>query len=156
MVRWTCPISGSYEATASFLGLGRASTVTIHVFANGEEIFGSHLAANGQSGNFSKQLFLVEGDALDAAVGSGTDGHNGDATGLQFPIDSFVPGGLSASAGARVVNGFLVEVIVTNGGSGYVDPPQIRFVGHGTGAVAEATIENGAVKSIKVTAAGGG
>jgi hypothetical protein len=156
IVRWTCPISGPYEATASFLGVGHVSTVTIHLFANGQEIFGSNLMTNGQSSTFSKQLFLVEGDVLDAAVGAGTDGHYGDATGLQFFIDSFVSGGPSASADARVVNGFLVDVIVTAGGSGYVDPPQVRFVGHGTGAVAEATIENGAVKSIKVIAAGSG
>jgi hypothetical protein len=156
IVRWTCPASGFYDAAASFFGLGSLSRVSVHVFADGEQISGALFTATGQSTNFSNEVFVPSGGVLDAAVGFSTDDNFGDATGLQFWISPVVPGGQAATAVARIVNGFLVDVAVTDGGSGYVDAPEIHFLGGGTGATAQATVENGKVVSIKVISAGSG
>lgn len=51
---------------------------------------------------------------------------------------------------------FLSTVTVTNGGSGYTNPPTVTFTGGGgTGASAFATVSNGRVVSVTVTNPGG-
>jgi hypothetical protein len=51
---------------------------------------------------------------------------------------------------------FLSTVTITNGGSGYVNPPKVTFTGAGTGATAVAAVSNGQVVSVTVTNPGGG
>jgi formylglycine-generating enzyme required for sulfatase activity len=62
-----------------------------------------------------------------------------------------------ATAEALVVNGFVVSINVTSGGSGYGDVPEVQIVGGGgAGAVAVAVVQSGAVSHIIVQAAGSG
>ena len=63
----------------------------------------------------------------------------------------------TATATATVVNGFVVAYTVTDGGSGYTEPPVVTVVGGGgTGATAVALVANGAVTQIKPVSAGSG
>lgn len=63
----------------------------------------------------------------------------------------------AATAVASVVNGFVVEAAVTDGGCGYSEPPLVVFEGGGgTGAAATAIVTNGVVIGIEITNAGKG
>lgn len=62
-----------------------------------------------------------------------------------------------ARATAQVVNGFVIGVTVTDGGSGYDAIPTVTFIGGGgSGAGAYATVSGESVVSITVTNAGTG
>lgn len=66
-------------------------------------------------------------------------------------------GGTQATANAIVQDGVVVEIQVTNGGSGYIAPPLVAISpqgNDGTAAVAVATIEDGVVTQINVTNGG--
>ena len=70
-----------------------------------------------------------------------------------------VPGGNGTPAIAYAVceNGAVSSIVVQNGGSGYLAPPQISIVGDGSGATAEAILGgNGSIESITVTNGGSG
>ena len=61
------------------------------------------------------------------------------------------------TATATVVNGFVVSVTVTYGGSGLTEAPEVSFVGGGgSGATARAVIANGSVTEIQMISAGSG
>jgi hypothetical protein len=67
------------------------------------------------------------------------------------------PPGVPATAYAFVEDGALTQVVVSNGGSGYLAPPKINIIGNGAGATAEATINStGVVTAITVTGPGAG
>lgn len=66
-------------------------------------------------------------------------------------------GATSAVATAFVMNGFVVSINVTSGGSGYTTEPNVVISGGGgTGATAKAFIAGGSVVSILVLSAGSG
>ncbi|MGO8700411.1 MAG: hypothetical protein ACLQVY_22200 [Limisphaerales bacterium] len=56
-----------------------------------------------------------------------------------------------AFATAEVVNGFVVGITITSGGSGYVAPPAVTIVGSGSNAAAVAAIGGGIVTNITLT-----
>lgn len=62
----------------------------------------------------------------------------------------------TATATARVDNGFVVEINVTYGGRGYFFPPSVKIEGDGQGATARAFVTNGAVVEVQVMNAGSG
>jgi BppU N-terminal domain len=65
--------------------------------------------------------------------------------------------GIPALAYAICDNGVVVDIVVTNGGSGYLAPPKISIIGDGSGATAEATLGgDGSIESITVTHGGSG
>jgi hypothetical protein len=65
--------------------------------------------------------------------------------------------GQPASAYAYCVDGFLTNIVVQNGGSGYLAPPKVSIIGNGAGAEAVATINSGGtVTGIEVTNQGSG
>jgi len=62
-----------------------------------------------------------------------------------------------ARANPQVVNGFVVGATVTAGGSGYVTPPAVTFIGKGnvgSNATAVASVSGGKVTGITITSAG--
>ena len=61
-----------------------------------------------------------------------------------------------ATAIAKTVNGFVVEISVLEGGYGYTANPIVTVSGNGSGAAAVATISQGKVIDIRVTSAGSG
>jgi hypothetical protein len=66
-----------------------------------------------------------------------------------------IPVPVQATAFAQVVNGFVVNVLVNNPGSGYVIVPTVAIIANvGSNATAVASINNGRVTSIAVTSAG--
>ena len=65
--------------------------------------------------------------------------------------------GVPASAYAFCEDGVLTQIVVQNGGSGYLAPPKINIIGNGAGATAEAEINStGVVTAINVTNGGSG
>lgn len=64
--------------------------------------------------------------------------------------------GVSASATANTIAGFVIGATITNGGSGYTSPPAVTISGNGTGAAATATLSGGVVTGITITSAGSG
>lgn len=64
--------------------------------------------------------------------------------------------GEQVTANATVVNGFVVGINVTNGGSGYTTPPVVTITGNGAGATATAIVADGSVSSISVDTTGSG
>jgi formylglycine-generating enzyme required for sulfatase activity len=61
------------------------------------------------------------------------------------------------AAGTPVVyNSFVIGVAVTDGGAGYLSSPSVTFGGSGSGATAEATINNGVVANVTVKTTGSG
>lgn len=63
----------------------------------------------------------------------------------------------TATAVAAAAGGLVVGVTVTYGGSGYLNAPQVRFIGGGgCGAKAEAVVSNGVVTAVNVSYAGSG
>lgn len=80
------------------------------------------------------------------------------AAGSSSPYTFIKPTALKATAtGTVVVNsGAIEQVIVTDGGSGYVSAPTVTIAGGGTGATATATVSNGVVTDVTVTAPGTG
>jgi hypothetical protein len=60
-----------------------------------------------------------------------------------------------AAALASIINGFVVDITIIDGGSGYESPPVVYiFGGGGLGATAVASIEGGVVNGFKITNAG--
>ncbi len=71
----------------------------------------------------------------------------------------FIPANGSGQAGgyAQILDNFVYAVVVTNGGFGYGNIPNVSFSGGGgTGALAFASVSNGVVDNITVTNAGYG
>jgi len=65
--------------------------------------------------------------------------------------------GVPANAYAYCVNGQVESITIQNAGRGYLAPPKINIIGEGSGAQAEATIDDtGAIASITVTNPGSG
>ena len=65
--------------------------------------------------------------------------------------------GVPAIAYAFCEDGVLTQIVVQNGGSGYLAPPKIEIIGNGAGAVAVAEINSdGVVTAINVTNGGSG
>lgn len=106
------------------------------------------------------------GDVIEAAsdgiqiyssgTGSGTAG-GFRLPDTQLPTIEILPQGNGPGSGATataVVNGgFVTSVNITSSGSGYLDPPKIRFLGgSGTGAIGTAALGvNGSISGITVT-----
>jgi sulfatase modifying factor 1 len=63
----------------------------------------------------------------------------------------------TATATATVMNGFVVDITVTDGGAGYLVPPAVTITGGGgSGATAASTVTNGAVSRVTVLTTGSG
>ena len=63
----------------------------------------------------------------------------------------------TATATATVLDGGVTAITVTDGGSGYAEPPVVTLVGgEGSGATAEALVTNGVVTQINVLTPGSG
>jgi formylglycine-generating enzyme required for sulfatase activity len=63
----------------------------------------------------------------------------------------------TATATATVISGFVVAYTITDGGSGYTEPPVVTLVGGGgTGATAVALVANGVVTQINAVSPGSG
>ena len=73
-------------------------------------------------------------------------------TNILIPLGSPI-----ATGTATMDSGFVVSVMVTNGGYGYTNTPLVRFIGGGGGGAAGfAVVNNGVVISITMTNAGSG
>jgi hypothetical protein len=65
--------------------------------------------------------------------------------------------GVPATAYGFVADGVVQNIVVSNPGSGYLAPPKIEIIGNGSGAVAEAEIDQyGSVTAINVINGGSG
>ena len=93
---------------------------------------------------------------------SGTNLTIGVTVESQTPVSYqwyFVPANNSGQAGAyaQIISGFVYNVVVTNGGFGYGNVPNVSFAGGGgSGAAGYATVSDGSLTEITVTNAGYG
>jgi hypothetical protein len=87
-----------------------------------------------------------------------------DADGRVSKVEFLMSRGQQASAVATLLNGAVNTITVGSGagggagggGSGYLYAPQVKIVGNGVGAVAEAVVANGVVTSIRIVSGGSG
>lgn len=77
-------------------------------------------------------------------------------TGRECPFTTDEVWGVNNVASQPEYCGGLTSIRLTNAGVGYTSPPKVTFDGDGKGAMAEAFIENGVVKSITVKELGEG
>ncbi len=87
------------------------------------------------------------------------DGVNFTGPGLfKFALGQVLPiQARTAKLSAKVLNGFLVDIAVTDSGAGYTLPPTITITDTtGSGAVAVAELTDGSVKVVRVLQAGSG
>lgn len=63
---------------------------------------------------------------------------------------------LQAFATSSVLNGYVVNVLITNGGMGYTSPPDVFFIGAGSNASAVATVSGGEVTAVVIVNPGSG
>jgi hypothetical protein len=79
---------------------------------------------------------------------------------FQFPADLSSPSGVAlpdtAMLSPVVVDGVVIAVSITSGGSGYVYPPSVAITGTGSNAAAVAYIQGGRVVAVEVTDGGTG
>ena len=67
------------------------------------------------------------------------------------------PPGVPASAYAVCNDGVLTDIVIQNGGYGYLAPPKVDIVGNGSGAVVTANIDvNGTVTGFNIISGGSG
>ncbi|MFT0891010.1 phage tail sheath subtilisin-like domain-containing protein [Pseudochelatococcus sp. G4_1912] len=121
------PVDGiaSINVTSQGAGYTSAPTVTI----------------TGQGGTGATATATLASDAVaTVAVSAGGSGYK------TAPTVTFTGDGTGVQAVATVVGGVVTAVTVTEGGSGYTSAPTIAFSGGGgTGAVAEALVEDGKI-----------
>jgi hypothetical protein len=68
-----------------------------------------------------------------------------------------MPPGVPANAYAVCTDGVLTDMVLVNGGSGYLAPPKVDIVGNGSGAVVTANIGgNGTVTGFNIISGGSG
>jgi hypothetical protein len=100
------------------------------------------LTGHGHNGTFA-------GNAQ-AVPTQGTDAVHAGVCGAVLPARA-------ATAQAVVMNGFLIDASVTDGGYSYTNKPTVRiFGGGGSGAQAQAVVSNGVVTAVRILSAGSG
>jgi hypothetical protein len=131
-----------------------------------EEIYGSRFCRlTGTETNLAGYWTFDDGTANDL-TGHGHDGSLvGNAQAVDIQGTDAVHAGecgavlprLPATANAVLVNGFVVDATISNGGTGYTNTPVVKIIGGGgTGAQAMAVVSNGVVTAIHIIAAGAG
>jgi hypothetical protein len=81
-------------------------------------------------------------------------GYTGDFD-VFIEAPAFGNGHEQATAVARIVNGAIIDVVVTNGGSGYTSRPNVSITGgSGSGATARTRIKNGQVVAVDMVTFG--
>ena len=151
-------------AAADVNGDGKVDLISANVYASTLTVLtndgrgGFVLATNLPvvSGPNSVTAVDINGDGkmdLISANGGGNNTVSVFTNATVFPI----PCGPVATGMAFETNGFVVNVALICGGSGYTNPPSVHFVGGGgSGAQAVATVSNGVVTAIRMVAAGSG
>lgn len=150
--RWTCPASGNYEISGSFIpDDGRGVDNLVYVVTNGAIMYSSLVDSVSQSVGFMNSAVpLNAGDVVDFTLV-----WNGGVN-MQYgwtEIDATITPSFAhaATASAMEVNGFVVGVTVIDGGYGYTNTPTVRFIGSGgTGAEAIALVTNGVVTGVDI------
>ena len=83
VLRWTSPGAGTYQVSGFFQNIDPASTITVHVFANGIPLLSSSALINSSAAlTFDFSLFLAAGSVIDFAVDNGGNGSSHDQVGL--------------------------------------------------------------------------
>lgn len=87
-VRWTAPSAGSYRIQGRFEGLDTVGTTTdVHVQQNNTDLSSGSINGFGNQATFDLTVAVAAGDAIDFAVGYGSNGnYNSDSTGLAVTI----------------------------------------------------------------------
>src|SRR5260221_152029 len=95
------------------------------------------------------------GDYTATLTVTGSGGSSGKS--LAIHVAARVLLQIGATAVGTVANGSLASIVVSDGGSGYVEAPNVTFVGGGgSGAMAIAIVSGGSVSEIDIVAAGSG
>jgi hypothetical protein len=132
------------------------------IYVNGEEAGRSTAAPQGEidPDPAGSQLVFGHANTVPYALNGGIDDfklYNRALSGAEIRQLYQAGSPPQAIAIARVVNGFVVEIVVTNPGSGYTSVPNVTLVGGGgTGAQFTAVLVDGSIQSITVNNPGHG
>ena len=96
IARWTAPASGTYSIVGDFTGLDwyYPTTTDVHILHNNNaevQLFSGNIDSYNVPLNFSLNVIVAAGDTIEFAVGFGSGGFFGDATGLNAVIAPLVP-----------------------------------------------------------------
>jgi hypothetical protein len=125
-------------APMSFLSFSNLTVGGVYQLQQSEGYYWSNQPVNFKATN-----------ALDTQIVAGL-ANSGDYELALSPVPA------QAFATPQVVNGFIVGITVTSGGSGYVTNPAVTIVGSGSNATAVASISGGVVTNVAVTDPGAG
>jgi hypothetical protein len=112
------------------------------------------VGTNYQLQQFQSTTWINQSASFKATNGFYTTMVSGVASSDSYRLAQ-IPVPVQATAFAQVVNGFVVNVLLNNPGSGYVIVPNVAIIANvGSNATAVASISNGRVTNIAVTSAG--
>ncbi|MEK6643662.1 MAG: lectin-like protein [Planctomycetota bacterium] len=84
VVRWTAPVAGTFQVSATFYGMDIGDT-DVHIVHNGTSIFDDVRSGVGDNRSFAGTVTVAAGDTLDFVVGRNGD-ESFDSTGLDVCI----------------------------------------------------------------------
>jgi hypothetical protein len=159
VIRFTVPDQqgGVYLLESAARGYLVEYDAEYHVVVNGVEVFSKFLPTHSATG-YTNTLTLGSGNTVDFICGRGADGEEyGSGLDIQAKLTRTEPP--CAPRGARaatvVMNGFVIDATISDGGCGYSNAPLVKIVGGGgSGATATAMVSNGVVVKIGITDAG--
>ena len=153
-----------------------ASAKTYSITARVVDSFGQAVLTSARAITVQTQTGVIPTVSLTAPANTGAGGTTGggltisnnsalflsaqanDADGSVGKVEFLMSRGQQAAAVATTTNGAVNAITVGAGGagSGYLYAPQVKIVGNGVGAVAEAVVDNGSVTSIRLLSGGSG
>jgi hypothetical protein len=153
-----------------------ASAKTYNITARVVDSFGQAVLTSARAITVQTQTGVIPTVSLTAPANTGAGGTTGggltisnnsalflsaqanDADGSVGKVEFLMSRGQQAAAVATTTNGAVNAITVGAGGagSGYLYAPQVKIVGNGVGAVAEAVVDNGSVTSIRLLSGGSG
>lgn len=84
VVRWTAPVAGTFQVSATFYGMDIGDT-DVHVVVNGTSVFDDVRSGVGDNRSFNGSVTVSAGDTIDFVVGRNGD-ESFDSTGLDASI----------------------------------------------------------------------
>jgi hypothetical protein len=142
IARWTAPASGTYSIVGDFTGLDwyYPTSTDVHILQNNNaevQLFSGNINSYNVPLNFSLNVIVAAGDTIDFAVGFGSGGFFGDATGLAATITPLAtppalrvtPASLTFAARTVGTTSAPQTVTVTNDGPGVVNVDSVTLTG---------------------------
>lgn len=106
VVRWTAPMSGTFQLTGSLQRQNTGATADLKIIKNaataGESVVYSASNTATYQISYNVSVTVAAGDRLDFSVGDGGNGYNGDGSSIVINISQPITACLTASANLQV------------------------------------------------------